>query len=67
MARKERRAPATTDQTLTCLRTHCAECGQPMWIAYHTQRTITTLQGVCRLTLCVRRCRNQHCELSRKP
>jgi mutator family transposase len=32
-----------------------------MWVAYHTQRTITTLQGNCRLTLCVRRCRNQEC------
>lgn len=32
-----------------------------MWVAYHTQRTITTLQETCRLTLCVRRCRNQQC------
>jgi hypothetical protein len=33
-----------------------------MWVAYHTRRTITTLQGICRLTLCVRRCHNQQCE-----
>lgn len=32
-----------------------------MWIAYRTQRTITTLQGICRLTLRARRCRNQEC------
>jgi hypothetical protein len=32
-----------------------------MWVAYHTQRTITTLQGIFRLTLCVRRCHNQEC------
>lgn len=32
-----------------------------MWVAYHTQRTVTTLRGMCCLTLCVRRCRNQHC------
>lgn len=32
-----------------------------MWVAYHTQRTITTLQGICRLTLVVRRCRNPQC------
>ena len=32
-----------------------------MWVAYHTQRTITTLQGIFRLTLCVRRCHNQDC------
>jgi hypothetical protein len=38
-----------------------------MWVAYHTQRTITTLQGLCRLTLCVRRCRNQQCERYHRP
>ncbi len=32
-----------------------------MWIAYHTHRTITTLKGMCHLTLHVRRCRNQQC------
>jgi hypothetical protein len=61
MARKRCRAAATTEQMLTCLCTQCAGCGQPMWVAYHTQRTITTLQGIYRLTLCVRRCRNQEC------
>jgi hypothetical protein len=61
MARKACRAAAMTEQMLTSLRTQCAECGQLMWVAYHTQRTITTLQGNCRLTLCVRRCRNQEC------
>lgn len=61
MARKRCRAAATIEQMLTCLCTQCAECGQPMWVAYHTQRTITTLRGICRLTLCVRRCRNPQC------
>jgi hypothetical protein len=32
-----------------------------MRIAYRTRRTITTLQGICHLTLRVRRCRNQEC------
>lgn len=32
-----------------------------MRIAYRTRRTITTLQGLCRLTLRIRRCRNQEC------
>ena len=32
-----------------------------MWVAYHTQRTITTLQGICQLTLRVQRCRNHQC------
>src|SRR5258708_21050878 len=62
MARKRCRAAVTMELMLTCLCTQCAGCGQPMWVAYHTQRTITTLQGTCRLTLCVRRCRNQQYE-----
>lgn len=32
-----------------------------MWVAYHAHRTITTLQGLCDLTLVVRRCRNEDC------
>lgn len=32
-----------------------------MWVAYHTHRTIMTLQGLCLLTIVVRRCRNQTC------
>jgi hypothetical protein len=62
MARKSCRAPAATEQTLTCLRTYCPCCDRPMAVAYRTQRTITTLQGSCRLTLRVRRCRNPGCE-----
>ncbi len=38
-----------------------------MWVAYRTQRTVTTLQGTCCLTLCVRRCRNQQCEWYHRP
>jgi len=61
MARKSCRAPAATERTLTCLRTHCGSCGHPITVAYRTQRTITTLQGSCRLILRVRRCRNPTC------
>lgn len=62
MARKNGRTPASTEQTLTCLRTHCDCCGQPITVAYRTQRMITTLQGNCRLILRVRRCHNPTCE-----
>ncbi len=62
MARKSCRTPASTEQMLTCLRTHCKYCGHPIAVAYRTQRTITTLQGSCRLILRVRRCRNSACE-----
>jgi hypothetical protein len=32
-----------------------------MWVAYHTERTILTLHGLCQIRLVVRRCRNQEC------
>jgi hypothetical protein len=32
-----------------------------MWVAYHAHRTITTLHGLCRLTVVVRRCGNASC------
>lgn len=61
MARKKCRAAATAAHTLTCLRTHCSLCDQPMRVAYWTQRTVTTLQGNCRLMLRIRRCGNPQC------
>jgi hypothetical protein len=62
MARKGYRAKATAEQTLISQRRHCVVCGQPMWVAYHTHRSITTLHGIYRLTLHIRRCRNHQCE-----
>jgi hypothetical protein len=67
MARKSCRAKASTEYTLTSLRTHCGCCGYPITVAYHTQRTITTLQGSCRLILRVRRCRNPDCAWYQRP
>ncbi|MGH2371598.1 MAG: ISNCY family transposase, partial [Chloroflexota bacterium] len=32
-----------------------------MWVAYHSRRTVTTLDAVCRLVLCVRRCVEPAC------
>src|SRR5215469_12585167 len=61
MGRKNSRPDATNERTLICQRTDCLACGHIMWIAYHTTRTITTLQGIYRLTIPVRRCRNQQC------
>jgi hypothetical protein len=61
MPRTRCRAVATAEHILTPLHLHCVGCDQPMWIAYHTQRTVTTLKGNYRLTLHVRRCRNQQC------
>ncbi len=38
-----------------------------LWVAYHTARTVTTLNGICHLTLVVRRCRNRDCSLYHRP
>jgi hypothetical protein len=62
MARKSCRAQASTEHMLTCVRTHCGCCDHPIPVAYRTQRTITTLQGNCRLILRVRWYRNAACE-----
>jgi hypothetical protein len=37
--------------------------GKRLWVAYHAQRTLMTFRGLVRLTLVVRRCRNQECDL----
>jgi len=47
--------------------THCPECGHKLWAAYDNFRTVTTLEGVVRLTLHVRRCPNASCRRFHKP
>ncbi len=61
ITRTKPRPVVTAEHTLTSVRTQCDACGQGMWITYHTFCTVTTLSGSYRLTLQVRRCRNQHC------
>ena len=56
MARKEHRPQATQHEMLTPHQTQCPTCGGSFWVAYHTRRTILTLQGLWQLTLVVRRC-----------
>jgi hypothetical protein len=47
--------------------TACPACGQRLSADYHNYRTLTTLQGVTRLTLQIRRCRQPHCPRWRQP
>jgi len=61
MSRRGSRPEAKQEKRLEVQRTTCVECGQEMWVAYHKERKIMTLQGLCRLTLVVRRCRNGEC------
>ncbi len=67
MSRAACRAAATAEHMLRPSRTTCVKCGQTMWVAYHTCRTVTTLKGNYRLTLHIRRCRNQQCEWYHRP
>jgi len=61
MSRTQRRPPAERQHQLAPQRTTCIACEQPMWVAYHTKRTLLTLQGFVQLILVIRRCHNQEC------
>ena len=61
MARKQARPEATQKVVLEPVQITCRACGSRMRMARHSQRTVTTLQGVTHLTLKVYRCRNTDC------
>jgi hypothetical protein len=62
MGRSGSRAAAVTqERVLTPEGERCPSCGQRLWIAYTKQRRVVRLDGVWRLTLRIRRCRNQAC------
>lgn len=45
----------------------CPACGHTLWELYDTRRTVTTLEGVVRLVLHVRRCCHRSCPRLHKP
>jgi hypothetical protein len=53
--------------TLTPVTTHCPACGRKFRTDYHNFRTVTTLDGVLRLTLHIGRCPNPACERFHRP
>jgi hypothetical protein len=57
----------TVTHDLVPRRTNCPRCGKHMRADYTNHRTITTLAGVARLNLTIRRCRNNHCDAHKKP
>jgi hypothetical protein len=61
MARKAPRPQPTATKQLRPLRTNCPHCGQRLWADYDNQRTVTTLDGLVRFTLTIRRCHNSRC------
>ena len=67
MARPLRIADKMSLQFLDPLSTTCLACGKTAHIAYHTQRTVTTLEGRYRLHLAVRRCTSPECPRHHRP
>jgi len=67
MARRQHRPPATMQRDLAPQHRACWVCGHPLWMLYHTSRTVTTVEGVCRLTLTVRRCVQPTCPRYHRP
>ncbi len=61
MARRTPRPISSHAITLTPLKEHCEQCGQPLWVGYHAHRTVTKLDGLWRLTIVVRRCMQPQC------
>ncbi len=67
MARRQHRPPATMERDLAPHHRACWACGHPLWMLSHTSRTVTTVEGVCHLTLTVRRCVQPTCPLYHRP
>jgi hypothetical protein len=61
MARRTARPQPDQTVELPALTRTCPACGEPLWAAYKSQRAVTTLEGILRLRLQVRRCRNSDC------
>lgn len=67
MARPQHALDKLPLQTFEPLSTTCLTCGKAAHIAYHTQRTVTTLEGRHRLHLAVRRCTYPECPRYHRP
>ncbi|MBV9615613.1 MAG: hypothetical protein JO031_09175 [Ktedonobacteraceae bacterium] len=67
MARPTRLVTECSVVSFLPLSSTCLSCGKTAHIAYHTQRTITTLTGRHRLHLAVRRCTSPECPRYHRP
>lgn len=67
MARKTPRPAPTLFTTLLPLAQTCPACGTPLLLDYYNSRTVTTLDGVVRLRLGIRRCHHHRGERHRLP
>jgi hypothetical protein len=66
MARRQARPAAPRQYRLEPYQRRCAHCGGPAHVAYHSRRTVVTLDGLYALTLVVRRCQDPACPLYRR-
>jgi hypothetical protein len=48
------------------LRDRCVGCGGPLWVAYHSRRSVLTPEGAYRPTIKVRRCQRPTCPRFRR-
>jgi hypothetical protein len=67
MARKRERPAAARHVPLQPLQDICGHYGGTLWVAYHSVRTITSLDGLCQLYLTIRRCHNPECPRYQQP
>ncbi len=67
MARRTARPQSTRFLDLPVSTRLCPECGGPLWAADKNYRTVTTLDGLVRLGVQVRRCRDRQCPRFRVP
>ncbi len=67
MTRTRPRPVATMQQHLVPQRNTCWSCDGTLWMAYRSVRTVTTLEGLCQLSLTIRRCHNRACERYHHP
>lgn len=61
MLRRIARPQPNREVELTSEIRRCPGCDRPLWAAYKNRRTIITLDGVTRLGVQVRRCRDREC------
>ena len=67
MARRTARPQPTCELELPAPRRTCPGCAGPLWAASKNRRTVTTLDGVIRLGVQIRRCRNRDCSWHGRP
>src|SRR4051794_26143014 len=61
MPRRTARPQPARELELTTPTRRCPGCDGPLWAAYKNRRTVVTLDGVVRLAVQVRRCRDPDC------